>query len=70
MYRTNALGPLRGSTLGAILLKNSVEVLLCWVEEMFLTNIPENRGSVIDNSAFHQGKPMQKMIKNSGHTLL
>ncbi|WP_279337522.1 transposase [Holospora curviuscula] len=29
----------------------------------------ENRGIVMNNTAFHQGKAMQKMIKNAGHTL-
>ncbi|PPE03261.1 hypothetical protein [Holospora curviuscula] len=48
-----------GSTLELIeLFTGSVEVLTCWVEEMFLTNIPENRGIARDNAAFHQGKAM------------
>ncbi|WP_165780696.1 transposase [Holospora curviuscula] len=59
-----------GSNLGAIrLLTDSVEVLMCWVAQMFLPNIPENCGIVMDNTAFHQGKAMQKIIKNAGHTL-
>ncbi|WP_165780761.1 hypothetical protein [Holospora curviuscula] len=44
--------------------------MICWVEEMVLTNIPENCGILMDNAAFHQGKAMQKMIKNAVHTLL
>ncbi|PPE06970.1 hypothetical protein [Holospora curviuscula] len=31
----------------------SVEVLMCWVEEMLLIHIPENCGVVLDNAAFH-----------------
>ncbi|PPE05694.1 transposase [Holospora curviuscula] len=61
-----------GSTLGATgLLTSSVNiaVLICWVKKMFLTNIPENRGIVLDNAAFYQGKAVRKMIKNAGHTL-
>ncbi|PPE05613.1 hypothetical protein [Holospora curviuscula] len=50
------------STLGLIrLCTSSVEVLTCWLEERVLTNIPENRGSVMDNAAFHQGKASQQM---------
>ncbi|WP_104206839.1 transposase [Holospora curviuscula] len=37
---------------------------------MVLTNILENRDSVLDNSAFHKDKVKQKMIKDAGHTLL
>ncbi|PPE03905.1 hypothetical protein HCUR_00685 [Holospora curviuscula] len=36
---------------------------------MFLTNRPENRGSVLNNAALHQGKAVGKMIKNFGHIL-
>ncbi|PPE03217.1 hypothetical protein HCUR_01357 [Holospora curviuscula] len=69
--RTNALGTLMGCTSGPIeLLTGSVEVLMCWVEAMFLINIPDKRGSVMNNSAFRQGKAMQKIIKEAGHTLL
>ncbi|WP_165780822.1 hypothetical protein [Holospora curviuscula] len=50
------------STLELIrLCTSSVEVLTCWLEERVLTNIPENRGSVMDNAAFHQGKASQQM---------
>ncbi|PPE03590.1 hypothetical protein HCUR_00955 [Holospora curviuscula] len=69
--KPNGIGALRSSTLGAIrLLMGSVKVLTCWVKEMVLTTPPENRGSVMDKDAFHKKKAMQKMIKNSGHTLL
>ncbi|WP_165780806.1 hypothetical protein [Holospora curviuscula] len=44
--------------------------MTCWVEEIFLTIIQENRGIVMDNSACDQGKAMQKMTKDAGHTLL
>ncbi|PPE04260.1 hypothetical protein [Holospora curviuscula] len=43
-----------GSSLGAIrLLTGSVKVLTCWVKEMVLTNIPENRGVVMNKDAIH-----------------
>ncbi|PPE04202.1 hypothetical protein [Holospora curviuscula] len=54
------------STLGLIrLCTSSVEVLTCWLEEIVLTNIPENRGSVMDNTAFHQGKASQQIFRRS-----
>ncbi|WP_207760923.1 hypothetical protein [Holospora curviuscula] len=44
--------------------------MICWVEEKVLPNIPENRCIVMNNTDFHKGKAMQKMIKNADHTLL
>ncbi|PPE03233.1 hypothetical protein [Holospora curviuscula] len=59
-----------GSTFGKIrLFTDPGEVLMCWVEKTVLTNIPGNFGIVLDNPVFHKGKAMQKMIKDSGHTL-
>ncbi|PPE03767.1 hypothetical protein [Holospora curviuscula] len=59
-----------GSTLVAIgLLTGSVEVLTCWVKKMFLPNMLENRGILMDNAGFYQGKAMQKMTKEDSHTL-
>ncbi|WP_165780838.1 hypothetical protein [Holospora curviuscula] len=43
--------------------------MTCWVAQMFLPNISENCGIVMNNTAFHQGKAMQKMIKDADHTL-
>ncbi|WP_165780622.1 hypothetical protein [Holospora curviuscula] len=31
-----------------ILLTSFLEILTCWVKEMFLNNIPENRGILMD----------------------
>ncbi|PPE03708.1 hypothetical protein [Holospora curviuscula] len=46
-----------GSTLRPIgLLPASLEGLTCWVKKIILTHILENRGVVLDNAAFHQGK--------------
>ncbi|PPE04238.1 hypothetical protein [Holospora curviuscula] len=60
-----------GATLGAIeLLAGSGALLICWVEEKFLPNIPENRGIVMNNTAFHKEKAIQKIIKDPVHTLL
>lgn len=71
--RTNAIGALIGSTLVAIgLLAGSVDtdVFTCWVENILLPNIPEKSVIIMDNAAFHKGADMQKLIEDSGHTLL
>ncbi|PPE06964.1 hypothetical protein [Holospora curviuscula] len=56
-------------TLDCVLLAGSIEILIFWVEELFLINIPNKKGTVMNNAAFHKGKAMQKMIKDAGHTL-
>ncbi|WP_279337359.1 hypothetical protein [Holospora curviuscula] len=38
------------------MLTTSGEGLTCWVKEIILTHILENRGVVLNNAAFHQGK--------------
>ncbi|WP_207760895.1 hypothetical protein [Holospora curviuscula] len=44
IYRINALGALMGSTLRSIgFLTGSVKVLMCWVENMVLTNISDKK---------------------------
>jgi hypothetical protein len=71
--RTNAIGALIGSSLVAIgLLAGSVntDVFTTWVDKFLLPNIPDNCFIVMDNAAFHKGADMQKLIENSGHTLL
>jgi transposase len=71
--RTNAIGALIGSTLVAVgLLIGSVntEVFTCWVQEILLPTLPANSVIVMDNATFHKGQEMQKLIADSGHTLL
>jgi transposase len=71
--KTNAIGALIGSTIIAIgLISGSVntEVFICWVEQILLPNLPKESVVIMDNAAFHKGKDMQKMLENSGHTLL
>ncbi|MDF3048194.1 MAG: transposase [Candidatus Midichloriaceae bacterium] len=71
--RTNAIGALIGSALVAIgLLSGSVntEVFTCWVEHLLLPDIPEQSVVVMGNATFHKGQLMQKLIADSGHTLL
>ena len=48
----------------------NTEVFTCWVEQLLLPNLPEKSVVVMDNATFHKGKDMQKMIEDSGHTLI
>lgn len=71
--RTNAIGALIGSTIIAIgLITGSVntEVFTSWVEQILLPELPKKSVIVMDNAAFHRGKDMQKILEDSGHTLL
>jgi transposase len=71
--RTNAIGALIGSDIIAIgLITGSVNtvVFTSWVEQILLPNLPKESVIVMDNAAFHKGKDMEKMLKDSGHTLL
>ena len=71
--RTNAIGALIGGTLIAIgLISGSVntEVFTCWVQQILLPNLPEESIVVMDNASFHKGSDMQKLLQDSGHTLL
>ncbi len=45
-------------------------VFTAWTEQILLPNIPEKSVIVMDNDAFHKGQKMQKILEDSGHTLL
>lgn len=71
--RTNAIGALIGGALVAIgLVSGSVDtaVFTSWVERVLLPNLPKRSVIVMDNASFHKGKDMQKMLEDSGHSLL
>lgn len=71
--RTNAIGALIGSTIIAIgLITGSVntEIFTSWVEQILLPDLPAKSVIVIDNASFHKGSDMQRMLEDSGHTLL
>ena len=71
--RTNAIGALIDSSLIAIgLISGSINsvVFSSWVEQILLPNLPKESVVVMDNASFHKGKDIQKMLKDSGHTLL
>jgi transposase len=48
----------------------NTEVFTSWVEQILLPNLPKESVVVMDNASFHKGKEMQKMLEDSGHTLL
>ena len=71
--RTNAIGALIKATLVAIgLVSCSVDtaVFTAWTEQILLPNIPEKSVIVMDNATFHKSQKIQKIIEDSGHTLL
>jgi len=71
--RRNAIGALMGSAIIAIGLITScvnTEVFTSWVEQILLPELPKKSVIVMDNAAFHKGKDMQKILEDSGHTLL
>ena len=45
-------------------------VFTAWTEPILLPNIPEKSVIVMDNATFHKSQKMQKIIEDSGHTLL
>lgn len=71
--RTNAIGALVGNALIAIgLISGSVnrEVFTSWAEQILLPNLSKESVIVMDNAAFHKGSDLQKILEDSGHTLL
>ncbi|MDX2050052.1 MAG: IS630 family transposase [Rickettsiaceae bacterium] len=71
--RTNAIGAIIGGAMIAIgLISGSVNtaVFTSWVEQILLPSLPKKSVVVMDNASFHKGKDMQKMLEDSGHTLL
>lgn len=71
--RTNAIGALVGRSIIAIgLITGSVntEVFTSWLEQILLPELPKKSVIVMDNAAFHKSKDMQKILEDSGHTLL
>ena len=63
--RTNAIGALIGIT-GSV----NTEIFTSWVEQILLPDLPAKSVIVIDNASFHKGSDMQRMLEDSGHTLL
>ena len=48
----------------------STDVFTSLVEQILLPNLPKENVVVMDNAAFHKGKDMQKILEDSGPTLL
>ena len=40
------------------------------VDKILLPNLPEKTVIVMDNATFHKGEEMQRLLQDSGHTLL
>ncbi|WP_006302709.1 transposase [Holospora undulata] len=40
------------------------------VQQILLPPLPKEIGSVMDNATFHKGKAVQKMLEDSGNSLL
>ncbi len=45
-------------------------VFTSWVDQVLLPNCPKESVVIMDNASFHKGKEMQKILEDSGHTLL
>jgi len=63
--RTNAM-----IAIGLISGSVNTAVFTSWVEQILLPSLPKESVVVMDNASFHKGKDMQKMLEDSGHTLL
>ncbi|ETZ04552.1 transposase [Holospora undulata] len=42
---------------------------MSWVEQILLPNLPSKSVIVRDNTSFYKVQDMQKVLKDSGHTL-
>ena len=69
-HTTHAIGALIGTTIVAMGLLSGLvntDVFTCWVKNMLLPNVPEKRGSVMNNAFFHKEKDRQPMRESAGH---
>ena len=46
------------------------DVFHCWVEELLLTQLPENSVIIMDNASFHKRQDTQELIADAGHHIL
>lgn len=45
-------------------------LVLWWVENMLLKEIPKNSTIIWDNASFHKSQVLGKMLENAGHTMI
>ena len=48
----------------------NIAVFTSWVAQILLPNLPKESVVVMDNASFYKDKDMQKMLEDSGYTLL
>jgi transposase len=45
-------------------------LVLWWVENMLLKELPQNSTIVWDNASFHKSQILKEMLENKGHTMI
>lgn len=45
-------------------------LVLWWVENMLLPELPENSTIIWDNASFHKSQILRGMLENAGHTMI
>jgi transposase len=45
-------------------------LVLWWVENMLLLELPENSTIIWDNASFHKSQILREMLENAGHTMI
>jgi len=45
-------------------------LVLWWVENMLLKELPQNSTIVWDNASFHKSQMLREMLENAGHTMI
>jgi len=71
--QTNAIGAIYNNQLFAVGLYDcsvNSDVFHSWAQQLLLPQLPLNSVIVMDNATFHKGLDIQKIIEDSGHTIL
>ncbi|WP_115217955.1 IS630 family transposase [Suttonella indologenes] len=71
--QSNAIGAIHKNKLFAVGLYDcsiNSDVFHCWVEELLLTQLPENSVIIMDNASFHKRQDTQELIADAGHHIL
>ena len=46
------------------------DLVLWWVENMLLNELPKNSTIIWDNASFHKSKILQEILENAGHIMI